>query len=61
MTEPSRFTVSIDALEESARVPVEQQVEGQSVDEHPEYVSPEDLDRLRLLNDPAGAGRLRLR
>jgi hypothetical protein len=40
-------------------VPVDQQSEGQDTDVHPEYVAPEDLDRMRLLADPAGPGRLR--
>ena len=54
----SRFEASLEDLERSARVPREQQVEAQDVDPPRAYLEPEELDRLRLLADPTGAGRL---
>lgn len=50
--------LSLEELERGVRVPREEQVETQAVDPPREYVEPEDLDRARLLADPAGAGRL---
>lgn len=58
MTEP--YAVSLDDLEAGVRVPLDEQVESEKVSGPGEYVSPEDLDRLQLLN-PAGAGRLKAR
>ena len=51
--------MALDDLERASRVPREQQVEEQSTAPPHDYLAPEDLDRLRLLADPAGAGRLR--
>ena len=51
----------MDDLERAVRVPRDQQVETQDSEPPREYVSAEDLDRLRLLADPASPGRLRLR
>jgi hypothetical protein len=58
MSEPPRYKQSLEALERGVRVPLDQQVEEQDVEPPRSYVEPEDLDRLRLLADPAGAGRL---
>ena len=58
MVEPTGYSQSLDALERTARVPRDQQVEEQDVDPPRSYVDPEDLDRMRLLADPAGAGTL---
>lgn len=44
---------------DAVRVPVEEQVTEQETEPAREFLDPEDADRLRLLNDPAGAGRLR--
>ena len=55
------FQQSLDDLERSVRVAPEHQVETQDVETVREYVDPEDLDRMRLLADPAGAGRLKPR
>lgn len=55
------YRLPLDELERAVRVPHEQQSEGQQADPPREYVAPEDLDRARLLADPAGAGRLRPR
>lgn len=52
------YRQSLDDLERAVRVPREQQVEEQAAHPLRAYVEPEDLDRLRLLADPAGAGRL---
>lgn len=61
MADANRFKRSLADLEHEARVPREQQVESQEADPPRDYMDPEDLDRLRLLADPAGAGRLRPR
>lgn len=53
--------MSLDDLERTARVPRDQQVEQQQSEPQRDYLAPEDLDRLRLLADPASAGRLRPR
>jgi len=58
MADPNRFKRSLADLEHEAHVPREQQVESQAVDPPRDYMDPEDLDRRRLLADPAGAGRL---
>jgi hypothetical protein len=42
----------------SSRVPLEETVETQPVDRGPSLLSADETDRRRLLNDPAGAGRL---
>jgi hypothetical protein len=55
------YHLSLDDLERSVRVAPEDQLEVQEVDPPREYVAPEDLDRARLLADPAGAGRLKVR
>jgi hypothetical protein len=55
--ESNRFKVRIEALEESAHVPVEAQVEELDIHQAGEYLAPEDLDRQRLLS-PLSAGRL---
>jgi hypothetical protein len=52
------FRQSLDDLERSVRVSREKQVATQDAEPLREYVAPEDLDRMRLLADPAGAGRL---
>lgn len=52
---------SLDDLERGVRVPREEQLEAQDADPPREYVEPEDLERARLLADPAGAGTLRPR
>ena len=52
------YRQSLTDLERTARVPRDQQGETQPVDPPREYLDPEDLDRLRLLADPAGPGRL---
>lgn len=54
----SNFGQSLAALESSARVPREQQVETQEVEPLREYVAPEDFDRIRLVASPESAGRL---
>lgn len=46
---------------DAVHVPLADQVAGQAVERPGEYMAAEDLDRLRLLNDPAGAGRLTVR
>lgn len=62
MTEPNRFRTSLGDLEAGVRVPRDRQVAEEPVQPGaPEYVAPEDLERLRLLADPAGAGTLRPR
>lgn len=55
------FGQSLEALEGSARVPREQQIETQDVDSFREYVAPADLDRIRLVASPESAGRLKTR
>ena len=52
------YRQSLDDLERSVRVPREAQVEVQATEPPRDYLEPEDLDRLRLLANPAGAGRL---
>ncbi len=52
------YRQSLDDLERRAHVPREQQSEAQQVDPPRAYMEPEDLDRLRLLASPMGAGRL---
>lgn len=59
MTEP--YARSLEELEAGVRVPRDEQVESEPVSGPGEYVAPEDLDRLQLLNNPAGAGRLKPR
>jgi len=61
MSDAKRFKRSLADLEAEAHVPREQQVESQAVDPPRDYLDPEDFDRLRLLADPSGAGRLRPR
>ena len=58
MDTPSKYAQPLAALE-GVHVPLEEQVTGQQVAPPREYLAPEDLDRLRLLNSPAGSGRLR--
>lgn len=55
------YRQSLDDLERAVRVPRDQQREAQDADPPRTYMEPEDLDRLRLLADPAGAGRLKPR
>ena len=55
------FSQSLDDLERAVRVQPEQQVTTQAVGRVVPYLEPEDVDRLRLLADPAGAGRLAAR
>lgn len=55
------FGQPLAALESSARVPREQQVETQDVKPPREYEAPEDFDRIRLVASPGGAGRLKPR
>ncbi len=55
------YRQSLDDLERTARVPRDQQSETQVADPPREYMDPEDLDRLRLLSDPASPGRLKPR
>jgi hypothetical protein len=52
------FQQSLDDLERSVRVPLDQQVETQAVEPAGEYVAPEDLDRIRLVASIESAGRL---
>lgn len=52
------YAQSLTDLEAGVRVPPEQQTETAATAVHREYVAAEDLDRLRLLADPAGAGTL---
>jgi hypothetical protein len=55
----SKYSVPLSTLE-AVQVPVEQQVVEQDVHVHREYLTPEELDRARLLST-SEAGRLRLR
>jgi hypothetical protein len=55
------YRQSLEDLERGVRVPPEQQVEGQEADSPRQYLEPEELDRLQLLANPAGAGRLKSR
>jgi hypothetical protein len=52
------YRQSLQDLERAVRVPRDQQSEVQDVDPPREYMDPEELDRLRLVSDPAGPGRL---
>jgi hypothetical protein len=54
----SRYAVTLDDFL-SQRVPLEETVESQPVKSAPGPMTPEEIDRRRLLNDPTGAGRLR--
>jgi hypothetical protein len=56
-----RFRKSLDQLERGVRVPREAQVESQATEPPHEFMSPEDLDQMMLLANPAGAGRLKPR
>ncbi|MCW2615057.1 MAG: hypothetical protein JWN08_2051 [Frankiales bacterium] len=56
----TRFAVPLEQLD-AVHVPVAEQVESQPGDEPRTYLDPEDADRLHLLANPSGAGRLRLR
>ena len=58
MSDSRSYRQSLDALEAGVRVSRDQQVEGQDVQQHHEYVDPEDLDRMRLLANPASVGTL---
>lgn len=53
----NRYAVSLDELERTAHVPVEDQIESQPEPPAPGPLAPEELDRLRLLGI-TGAGRL---
>jgi len=55
------YRQSLDDLERGVHVPREQQGEAQDAEPPREHVEPEDLDRLRLLASPMGAGRLKPR
>ena len=55
------YHLPLDDLERGVRVPDEDQIESQDTDPPREFLEPEDLDRARLLADPAGAGRLKPR
>jgi hypothetical protein len=55
----SRYSIRLTELEAGAHVPLHDQKEVEPIREPPDGLSPADLDRRRLLNDPAGAGRLR--
>jgi hypothetical protein len=55
----SKYEVSLDALEKSAHVPVDEQVTEQAEPPAPAPIADEELDRQRLLGVTA-AGRLRL-
>ncbi len=57
MAEKSRYAVTLAALETSARVEPAEQVEEQPAHPPREYLDQGELDRLRLLANPAGAGR----
>lgn len=57
----SRFRQSLDELERGVRVSREQQVESQETEPSREFMEPEELDRVRLLANPAGAGQLKPR
>jgi hypothetical protein len=53
-----RYRRPLDELVDEVRVPVEQQGEAQPAVRH-EPLTPQEVDSIRLLNDPAHAGRLR--
>jgi hypothetical protein len=55
----SPYHVKLSELEAKVHVPADQQVETQPASDAPDQLSPEELDRRRLLNQPAPAGRLR--
>ena len=61
MTDERRFRTSLSDLEASARVASEDQREEQPASPPLDALDPEDADRIQLLNNPAGAGRLRHR
>ncbi len=50
------YQQSLASLEDSVRVPREQQVETQEVDPPRDYLAPEDLARTRLVASPEGPG-----
>lgn len=56
----TRYDVPLEQLD-AVHVPVEEQGETQPVDEPRTYLDPEDADRLQLLANPSGAGRLKVR
>jgi hypothetical protein len=58
MTTPNRYAVPLAALD-SVKVAVDDQVEEQDVHVDQEYLTAEELDRVRLLSTVA-AGRLRV-
>ncbi len=60
MPDAGTYSVRLSELEQTARVPLDEQVQEQPTDRPGEYVAPEDLDRSRLLS-PTSAGRLRIR
>jgi hypothetical protein len=55
----ARYRRPLDDLVGEARVPVEEQATTQQVERH-EPLTPQEADLIRLLPDPASAGRLRL-
>lgn len=55
---PDRYRQSLNELERGVRVPRGLQTETQETEPPREGMEPEELDRLRLLASPAGAGRL---
>jgi hypothetical protein len=55
----SPYRVKLSDLEATAHVPAEQQCETQPASAPQDQLGPEELDRRRLLNQPAPAGRLR--
>jgi hypothetical protein len=59
MSEKGKYEIGLDELEQSAHVPVSQQVTEQAEPPGEGPMSAEELDRQRLLGI-TGAGRLRL-
>lgn len=59
MSSSNKYAVPMATLE-SVKVPVDQQVAEQDVSVDRQYLTPEELDRVRLLSTSA-AGRLRVR
>jgi hypothetical protein len=57
---PSSYAVSLDALEKTAHVPVDDQITEQAEPPPPPPIATEELDRQRLLG-VTSAGRLRHR
>lgn len=53
------YRKSLDDLERGVRVPRDEQITAQEAEPPRDYLDPEDLDRMRLLADPASAGRLK--